>query len=114
MAGQYAYEFPPFQFRVRSAFDNFDSIVLIRLLSIIVGVTHCALPDVFLIKRVPDLSLYFNAERLRRLCAGHDSDQSPFHCSTLCFSFLNSKFSYGFREESRSMPMALPVPSREG
>jgi len=46
---------------MRPAFDNFDAIILVRLLFIIMRVAHCALSYVLLIKRVPDLSLYLNA-----------------------------------------------------
>jgi hypothetical protein len=71
---------------MRATLDDFYPVVFVCLLFIIMCVAHCALSNVLLIKRVPDLSLYLNAKRLGRLCAGHNSDQSPFQCSTLCFS----------------------------
>jgi hypothetical protein len=112
MPGQHAHEFPTLHFRVWPTFDNFHSIIFVRLLIIIVSITHRAPPNIFLIKRVPDLPLHFNAERLRRFCAGHDSDQSSFQCSTLCFSILNLKFAlHVSHQDTGIMPMAQPVPS---
>ena len=85
MPGQYPDQFPPFGSGMRSTFDYFHTVIFLRLTVLVVCVADRPLPYVFLIKRVPGPALDFHAQCLRRLGAGHDADQFPLQCSTLCF-----------------------------
>lgn len=65
------------------ALDDFNAIIYLSLLVLIMGMAYGFLADDFPIERVTHFSWDLYSKSLRRLCAGDDTNESLFQRFTL-------------------------------